>query len=107
MVTSKRSKSSLRVLYDVTKPTVKIHIGQRISKRKRKQAKVWAPISDVHKLANKIHISNNSRHKVRPNSFINQFANLACLTNGELSDIHPLAFAARGHGPNPNILNHK
>ena len=32
--TSKRRKSSSRVLYDVTKPTLKTHIGHRMSKRK-------------------------------------------------------------------------
>ena len=91
IVTSKRSKSSSRVLYDVTKPTVKTHRGQRISKRKRKQAQTWAAISAVHKLANKIHNHKHSRHKISTNSIINQFANLACIANGELNDIHPLA----------------
>ena len=71
IVTSKRSKSSSRVLYDVTKPTVKTHIGQRMSKRKSKQAEVWAAISAVHKLAKKFHKSKYSRHKVSTNSFIN------------------------------------
>ena len=107
IVTSKRSKSSSHVLYDIKKPTMKTDIRQRMSKRKRKQAKVWKAISAVHKLAKKIHKHKHPRHKVSANSFINQFANLACIANGELNDIHPLAFAAGGYGPNPNILNHK
>ena len=38
---------------------------------------------------------------------MNQFANLSCLTNGELNDIYPLALSAGGHEPNPKILNYK
>ena len=103
IVTSKRRKSTSRFLYDMRKPTVKIHIGQRLSKRKRKQAEIWEAISAVHKLAKKTQKSKTSRHKVSINSFINQLANLACLANGELNHIQPLAFAVSGHGSNPNI----
>ena len=83
---------------------MKTHIGKRLSKKTRKQAEVWAVISAVHNLAKKIHKSKTSRYKVSINSFINQFANLSCLANGELSSINSLAFAAGGHRPNPKII---
>ena len=49
----------------------------------------------------------NSRHNVSTNSFIDQFASLVCLTNGEFDDIHQLSFATGSHDPKQNILNHK
>ena len=37
--TPKRRKSSSRILYDVTEPTVKTHIGQRMSQKKGRKLK--------------------------------------------------------------------
>ena len=78
-----------------------------MSKRKRKQAEIWAATSAAHKLAKKIHQNKHSRHKFSKKSFINQFTNLVCLTSDEFNDIHSLTFAAGCHGSNQNILNHK
>ena len=48
-----------------------------------------------------------SSRKIKSENSISIFANLTKLSNGECSNIHPLAFAAGNLTVNPNILQHK
>ena len=101
-LTQKRRRSQL--VFDASKETIKTHSNQRISTRKRKRAKPRSAFLSMIDTAKHIH---NVERRVKTSKIIQQFVNLACLSNGEFNDIHPLTFAAGGLGPNPNILNHR
>ena len=93
-------------MLDATKSTKRTSSKQRISTRVRKQAKVRAALVALHDLAEDIH--KHDKHKLGQTTecFLTHHAKVSMLDGEQINDLHPLAFAAGGLGPNPNILNH-
>ena len=93
-------------MLDATKSTERTSSKQRISRRVRKQAKVRAALVALHNLAKDIH--KHDRHKLGQSTecFLVHHADINMLDGDQMNEVHPMAFVASGHGPNPNILSH-
>ena len=104
---SKEKKRKPKFVFDASKDTVRTHSSQRISTRKRKRTKPF--ISAFHSMCYRATKFNklSSSKQIKSCNSINNYANLAKLSNGEFNSIHPLAFAAGNLSANPNILNHR
>ena len=77
----------------------------RYSKRVRKQAKARSALLSLHNLAESLHKNKETRMGITTEKIFAHHATIN-MVDGEYNDTHPLAFAAGGLGPNPNILNH-
>mgnify|MGYP001256284380 CR=1 FL=1 len=85
--------------------TNRTHRYRNRTKRVRKQAKVRSALLSLHKLVERIHEDDEAKMCQTTEKFLAHHANINIM-DGEHNDTHPLAFAAGGLGPNPNILSH-
>ena len=77
---------------------------KEILKRDRKQIERYTAMLSM---ATNIHNDKCSRLNISTSTALAKFAYLSVIDGQQINDTHPLAYAAGGQGPNPNILNHE
>lgn len=100
---SKTKTKKISYTLNATNSTVCTSSKQNISKRMRKQAKVRSALVALRNLAKDIHKHDKKKLVQATANFLAHYAHLFSLDGDQMNEIHPLAFATRELGHNPNI----